>query len=219
MVKLKNIIRLNEDEKQVLMEYIKPLLQQNKIFEVRLFLNEQPVHNLYVPNFTEVLYDVSPGKIQESERNIKCWLLHKLGEEKYFKDSDRVLPGEFLSCSNLISLELPSNIEIIGQHAFNSTNSLNFVKFNNGLKSIENASFEYSHIVSAQIPASVESIGEAAFGSCDYLTDVELAGDSLIRVAKPFQRCNSSLTIHVPKNKQIRGEFTPHSEDVKITYF
>ena len=67
----------------------------------------------------------------------------------------------------------PSTTIIVGNEAF-SGNDVASVKFNEGLKALENNCFEASRTRRLVLPASVESIDEHAFDGCKRLEYADL---------------------------------------------
>ena len=88
---------------------------------------------------------------------------------------------------------LPRSVTIVGERAFDSTQCLRSVKFNEGLQKLEEMCFAYSGIRKLTLPTSVNAIGDSAFFNCAYLRDVDLRGaPNLVELGRGvFCQCNN----------------------------
>ena len=76
----------------------------------------------------------------------------------------------FSHCNDLIHVEIPSNIETIGNGAFFSCKNLESVKIHEGVKWIRDLAFaECDNLRSVELPSSVEYIGDSSFISTETL--------------------------------------------------
>lgn len=76
----------------------------------------------------------------------------------------------FSHCNGLIHVEIPSNIETIGNGTFFSCKNLESVKIHEGVKWIRDSAFaECDNLRSVELPSSVEYIGENSFISTETL--------------------------------------------------
>lgn len=76
----------------------------------------------------------------------------------------------FSHCNDLIHVEIPSNIETIGNGAFFSCKNLESVKIHEGVKWIRDSAFaECDNLRSVELPSSVEYIGDSSFISTETL--------------------------------------------------
>ncbi len=122
--------KLSDKGKEFLLTTLKPLLKQNNMLGVRTKLS----------NF------------QNEYQDVKAFLLHNLGEELYFKNSNEIFKAEFFHITSLEKIIIPEGIKRIDAGAFGLCKSLEYVF----------------------IPASVEVIEEDAFRGCNKLNSVEI---------------------------------------------
>ena len=102
-------IKFCDEYKKFIVEHIKPLMQKNDMSSVRELIYEC-VHN--------GAYDEILGRGASNDPwEIQTFLLRKLGEQSYFRDSDSIFELEFFQTA-VESLVLPSNIDTIYTDAF-----------------------------------------------------------------------------------------------------
>ena len=128
---------LSEKEKEWVLNVAKPLLKKNDMVTVRKKLNTDN-------NFFSI--------IGNSQVRIADFLLYYMGEVAYFKDSHFVLKREFFKDDNLYSIQIPSNVKVIGPSAFNSCGDM----------------------VEIDLPDSVDEIGVCAFSGCHKLQKIKI---------------------------------------------
>ena len=86
-----------------------------------------------------------------------------------------ILPGAFHYCTNLNSVKIGNNVELIGYNAFASCNALTSVEIPNSVITIGGGAFNgCSGLTSIEIPNSVTTIGDTAFSNCYGLTSLEI---------------------------------------------
>lgn len=86
-----------------------------------------------------------------------------------------ILPGAFHYCTNLNSVKIGNNVELIGYNAFASCNALTSVEIPNSVITIGGGAFNgCSGLTSIEIPNSVTTIGYNAFSNCYGLTSLEI---------------------------------------------
>lgn len=86
-----------------------------------------------------------------------------------------ILPGAFHYCTNLNSVKIGSNVELIGYNAFENCNALTSVEIPNSVITIGGGAFNgCSGLTSIEIPNSVTTIGYNAFSDCYGLTSLEI---------------------------------------------
>ena len=131
-----------------------------------------------------------------------------------------ILPGDFIYCNNLKSIEIPSTVKSIGYNAFLGCTSLKKLVLKNGLESIarnafssafsediepfdipstvktlEDGVFEHSKIKTAKIPGTVTSIGKYLFQDCTKLEFCEINTKNIPSYTINFCSALKSLVI------------------------
>lgn len=102
----------------------------------------------------------------------------------------------FYGCDIITSIELPEKIESIGKYAFAGSDNLTSIELPNGLESIEDYAFYGCSITSIELPEGLKSIGRGAFESCD-LTSIELPEGLESIGSEAFYNCNI-LSVTIP---------------------
>ena len=94
-------------------------------------------------------------------------------------------------------------VTVIGNSAFKSNNTIQFINFPNTIKSIEKEAFSGCPLLEqVYIPEGVTTIGISAFYQCSSLKEVYLP-DSLNSIGgRAFGNCNSLTSIEIPANIQ-----------------
>lgn len=91
------------------------------------------------------------------------------------------------SYSALTSIAIPENVISIGESAFRYCSALTDIQLQNGIKSIENNTFEEcTSLTSIVIPNSIISLGESAFKHCESLTSVTFSDNLKVIPAYAF---------------------------------
>mmetsp|Transcript_35939 Transcript_35939/g.86864 ORF Transcript_35939/g.86864 Transcript_35939/m.86864 type:complete len:662 (+) Transcript_35939:202-2187(+) len=105
-------------------------------------------------------------------------------------------------CTALKTLNIPSSVEIIGDHAFFLCTGLEEVHLSEGLKTIGSNAFGIcSSLSKIRIPSTVETMGKLAFGDCIKLKEVVFAaGESELEKIEDlvFTDCSSLADINLP---------------------
>ena len=88
--------------------------------------------------------------------------------------------GVFYNSDEIISVELPSTLQIIGDYAFNNCSGLTSITFPSSLTSIGKYAFCLCSELTGELDLSgcksLIDIGEAAFDRCNGITNVNLSG-------------------------------------------
>ena len=161
MTKIDNKRKLDEE----VLKNLQDILQENK-----------ELLNKY--NFKELYDIVMPTSVIISDLT---YLLISAGIDP-LKYMDEVYNNYLAHNSDLISIDIPSNIKSIGYYAFSNCTNLANITIPSSVTSIGSYAFENcSRLTSITIPDSVTSIGSYAFGNCRGLTSVTIP-DSVISI-------------------------------------
>jgi hypothetical protein len=115
----------------------------------------------------------------------------------------------FLSCTNLISVNIPNNVTSIGERAFDGCTGLASVNIPNGVTSIGSNAFNRCiSLTSINIPNSVTSIGIAAFQSCAGLTSITIPSSITGIAGSAFNRCTSLTSVTIPSSVKSIGDWS-----------
>ena len=114
----------------------------------------------------------------------------------------------FLKMRNILSVSIPSSIEVVGAGAFLGCTSLSNVVLSEGLKSIGSGAFEWTGLLSITIPSSVESIELAAFSTTPLTTITSLIESpfEVPNICKPSQQ--EQIILRVPVGTKSKYEAT-----------
>jgi hypothetical protein len=115
----------------------------------------------------------------------------------------------FLSCTNLISVNIPNNVTSIGERAFDGCTGLASVNIPNGVTSIGSNAFNRCiSLTSINIPNSVTSIGIAAFQSCAGLTSITIPNGITSIAGSVFNRCTGLTSVTIPAHVTSIGDWS-----------
>lgn len=93
----------------------------------------------------------------------------------------QIASNAFEGNTNIKSIKIPDNINVIFEYAFKDCENLESVSFPSTLRSIYDAAFMgCTSLESIVLPASVETVGEAAFKGCTALESVTHNGEGEI---------------------------------------
>lgn len=127
----------------------------------------------------------------------------------------------FSSCIDMNSINIPSSVKEIGNHAFSSailntikipssvkeigdfafsSSKLNKVELSEGLERVGNSAFEFCNLKSFIIPSSVVTIGNSALKNCDKLEEIIVNKDN-----PKFDSRNNCNAIIVTKINSLRA--------------
>ena len=107
----------------------------------------------------------------------------------------------FMYCSSLTSVTIPASVTYIGDMAFFNCNNLTSVTIQAGVTYISSDMFSFcSSLTSITIPNSVTSIGNGAFLGCTSLASVTIP-DSVTSIGDgSFSLCKSLTSIAIPSS-------------------
>ncbi len=129
---------------------------------------------------------------------------------KYFAEDSNPMTGvsikpgtveifrEAFMSVNLVRIDIPDSLKIIGQHAFLHCSNLSTVTLPNGLESIDYGAFSDSGLKSITIPNGVSYIGSGAFAGCNKMETALLPNNMKEIPQRLFSGCTSLKEIHIP---------------------
>ena len=105
----------------------------------------------------------------------------------------------FYGCSGLISVTIPSSVTSIGGYAFMDCSGLTSVTIPSSVTSIGEGAFcGCSGLTSVTIPSSVTSIGECVFSGCSGLTSVTIPSSVTSIEKYAFDGCCGLTSVTIP---------------------
>lgn len=116
--------------------------------------------------------------------------------------------GAFGSCKNLKTVELPSTLKVIGNHAFYYCKALKEIKFPAGIELIEICAFQHSGLTNVDLSGISDKaeIEEKAFGWCENLETVKLNNGLKEILSNTFAYCKALKDIEIPNTVTYIGE-------------
>lgn len=113
------------------------------------------------------------------------------------------IPSGFLFSSEITSIDIPSNIKVIGDYAFSGCNDLEAVTIPKQVEKIEESAFymcEYLKKVTFESDSSLTDIYQDAFRTCKSLEGIYLP-DKVERLGRTsFFKCGKLSYVSLPKN-------------------
>lgn len=115
--------------------------------------------------------------------------------------------GAFTYCENLVAVTFPDGIRNIDDHSFSHCSSLTSITLPESLTSISYGCFEYClSLKSLTIPNNVKSIGPEAFVHCENLTKL-IIGENVVTIeSAAFNNCKKLTAISFPKSVSSIGD-------------
>ncbi len=120
--------------------------------------------------------------------------------------TDSIKSNSFSYFTSISSVDMDSNVTVIGNEAFICCESLSSVKFSPNIKYIGECAFAGNEqLTNFQLPDKIETIGEYSFAGCAGLTKVDFP-KSLTKIEDyAFNRCSSIKDIIIPSNVKVIG--------------
>lgn len=186
MIKFNKEPKLNDKEKEYVIEYLKPLLKQNKMIEAR----------------ERLLNDIDNLITDDENIDIASFLLSHL-QDNYFKGSDNILDSEF-AYLGIVHIDIPSWVTSIDSHAFQWCEKLESISIPDGVTRIEEYTFGWcDSLKNIVIPQTVVNIGENAFQGCDSLTDVYIPDKVEWLESSAFEDCSNLRKVSMPSSCEL----------------
>lgn len=124
-------------------------------------------------------------------------------------------PAFYINCGikyywnnqEITTLEIPTSVTSIGNHAFYCCNGLTSVDFPSNLLSIGDWAFNgCSGLTSVDLPSSITKMGECVFNNCENLSNVKLPSEITAISRCAFSYCSSLKNIELPTGITSIGE-------------
>ena len=168
------------------------------------FNNCSNIINLYIPDTlvelgTSVFYGCNELSNIYYDGNVSNWC------KLYFYDeystpmhyaSNFYVKNENGEWGLINHIDVPSDVETIGQYQFNGFRNLKTITLNNSIKKIEKRSFSNcTSLLSIDIPNSVTDIGQYAFSGCTSLINLEIPGSVMYIGQEAFNSCSNLVKV------------------------
>ena len=107
----------------------------------------------------------------------------------------------FWSCTNILSIEIPSTVEVINDYALSGCSGLARIIIPNSVVEIGNNSLSgCSGLTEITIPSSVKMLGSVVFGDCSKLSSVSIPNSITTIRESSFLRCKNLKDITIPNS-------------------
>ena len=114
--------------------------------------------------------------------------------------------GAFYECTDLVTVEIGSNVESIGTYAFWECTNLKNINWSNNIRSYGDAVFyECSSLEHAELSSKLESMGGNVFAGCINLTSVTINDGCAIVGANAFANCVKLQSVSIPNSVTTLG--------------
>ncbi len=122
------------------------------------------------------------------------------------KDVQSIGEGAFLGCDRLKSMDLPEGLTSIGEGAFSKCTKIKEIRLPEGIKTVGEEMFHYClNLSDIYIPEGVDSIGKDAFSYCKKLATIRLPKDVQSIGGKAFSRCDKLNNVVIPAGTKTIG--------------
>ena len=121
----------------------------------------------------------------------------------------------------ITTLEIPTSVTSIGNHAFYCCNGLTSIDFPSNLSSIGDWAFSNcSGLTSVDLPSSITKMGEYVFNNCENLSNVNLPSGITTISTGDFSYCSNLKYIELPTGITSIGEdafsFCSNLQDINL---
>ena len=191
-------IRKNSDKIKI---YQRVDVNGDKYFELVFNINFIPNNEIWYETTNDTAIDVKYYNPNNNDGlNIISNTYKKgLGIIKFNGEVTKLRRGIF-SRSWLKKVYLPSNLNIIGDGAFESCHRLEHITIPKGVTTISDEAFEFCGLRDITLPKGVTMIGKAAFKHCRDLHSI-IIPDSVTGIGeKAFSYCSSLNTVTIPNS-------------------
>lgn len=172
-----------------------------------LYLNEEPVENLVIPNSVTEIYKNAFNGCTTLKSVLIPNSVIKIGASAFY------------GCSSLETISIPNTIKSIEYYTFRDCTALISISIPNSVTNIGRNAFEgCTSLVSIDIPNSVTNI-EDAFSGCKSLKSIIIPNSITNIKYGTFSGCSSLSTISIPSSiKTIEGRVFANCSDLADVY-
>lgn len=191
-------IRKNSDKIKI---YQRVDVNGDKYFELVFNINFIPNNEIWYETTNDTAIDVKYYNPNNNDGlNIISNTYKKgLGIIKFNGEVTKLRRGIF-SRSWLKKVYLPSNLNIIGDGAFESCHRLEHITIPKGVTTISDEAFEFCGLRDITLPKGVTMIGRAAFKHCRDLHSIIIPDSVTVIGEKAFNECSSLNTVTIPNS-------------------
>ena len=130
------------------------------------------------------------GKFYQNEE------IETFDELLYFTGLETIGSFEFVGCTNLRGLKLPSNVTKIGYAAFANCYSLSYIEMPQTIESIDEFAFQDCKSLSnITLPLAITKIPKAAFIRCGALQDITIPDNVVTIDSMAFMNCSQLSSV------------------------
>ena len=171
------------------------------------FINCESLENVKVSSNNDSYTSIDGVLYNKSKTKLIYYPINKADTSyKIIEGVTSIGDGAFVRCRNLVNIEIPNSVTIIGNSAFSGCRMTDF-KIPNGVTSIEEYAFFYCQdLANIEIPSSVKSIGTDAFASCKNLKKVKISNGITSIGDNAFANCPSLTEIVIPHSVTTIGQ-------------
>ena len=164
-------------------------------------------------DFPRLIYEWAQGSILFNPENgyIIEWkgnsdITHVTLPEEIAGIKVTAISGAFYRCKDLMSIEIPSGVTLIGYYAFYECENLESIVLPEGLTEIGDGVFEYcKSLRNINIPKSVTVIKRRVFKACESLESISIPEGVTIIWYGTFDECKSLKSVELPESLEEIG--------------
>ncbi|MBR2730788.1 MAG: leucine-rich repeat protein [Clostridia bacterium] len=124
-------------------------------------------------------------------------------------DLESIGAGAFSGCSALETVALPDSVAVIEDGAFSDCSALSSVQFSDGLTEIRDGVFNgCSALQTVDLPDTVTEIGAQAFAGCSSVTSLSIPASVEVLGDGAFSNCTALADLALPETMTVIGDST-----------
>ena len=125
-------------------------------------------------------------------------LIEYFDELQYFTGLKSIAPNAFINCTELISMQLPNTVTIIGNSAFSCCARLSNINIPESVTMIESSAFGLcSQLKNITFPNSLTFLGSSAFLNCSKIETINIPANVSVIESRCFMGCNNAQSVVV----------------------